>query len=71
LFDRITELLAAAQHGFPKAVIDVGQIDQNPNRPFAAPATDASHAEKAAVSRSAVSLVEISHHFGDEAGACQ
>ena len=36
--------VAALQHNFPKAVIQCGLIGRNPNRPYAAPVTDVSHA---------------------------
>ena len=42
--DQAAQRFAAMQHTFPRAVIQHGQKRQNPNRSFAAPATDVSHA---------------------------
>ena len=42
--NQISQPDAAAQHCFPKAAIEPVQIDRNPNRSYAAPVTDVSHA---------------------------
>ena len=47
LFDRVTELPAAAQHDFPKPDIQIVQMGQNPIRPFAALPFYVSHADEA------------------------
>jgi len=44
--NQISQPDAAAQHGFPKAAIEFIQVGRNPNRPYAAPVTDVSHADK-------------------------
>lgn len=42
---RVIEALAAKQHSFPIADIQIDQIDPNPIRSFAAPVSDVSVAE--------------------------
>jgi len=42
--NQISQPDAAAQHRFPKAAIELVQIGRNPNRSYAAPVTDVSHA---------------------------
>ena len=44
--NQISQPDAAAQHRFPKAAIELVQIGRNPNRSYAAPVTDVSHADK-------------------------
>jgi hypothetical protein len=46
--NQISQPDAAAQHRFPKAAIELVQIGRNPNRSYAAPVTDVSHADEAA-----------------------
>jgi hypothetical protein len=46
--NQISQTDAAAQHGFPKAAIELVQIGRNPNLSYAAPFTDVSHADQAA-----------------------
>lgn len=44
-FDQVGERVAAVQRGFPEAVVQHREIGRNPNRPFAAPASDVSQAD--------------------------
>ena len=46
---QVSQSDAAAQHGFPKAAIELVQIGRNPNRSYAAPFTDVSHADRTVV----------------------
>jgi hypothetical protein len=54
--NQISQPDAAAQHGFPKAAIEIVQIGRNPNRSYAAPVTDVSHAGRSCPSTSALLL---------------
>ena len=47
--NQISQPDAAAQHRFPKAAIELVQIGRNPNRSYAAPVTDVSHADYVAI----------------------